>query len=138
MTSEELVFGSSNQFDVLALQMNENQVMLSVRSCKKYGLCPACNACSSKLHSYYFRKVKDLPAFGNRVDLHIRAKKWHCYNPHCVRQIFTERFDHFFKPYKRTSDRIREKLLKVSLLVGGKPGQKLSRMLNIDVELNPA
>ena len=133
MISEELVFGSSDQLEVLAVQIKDEQVIICAQSTKRQCPCPRCYFVSSRIHSYYFRKIKDIPAFGNKVVLRIKAKKWYCYNPDCERQIFTERFDHYFKPYKRTSDRLREKLLKVALLVGGNPGAKLSRVLNISI-----
>jgi hypothetical protein len=133
MISEELVFGSSDLFEVLGVQMKENQVVLSVQSRKKQCLCPGCKASSSKLHSYYLRKIKDLPTCDNRVILHIKAKKWYCNNPDCTRQIFTERFEHFFQSYKRNSERLRNKLLKIALLMGGNAGEKLCRILNISI-----
>lgn len=133
MFSEEFVFGLSNQFEVLSIIRMEDQVVLSVQSRSRGCPCPACNILSSKLHSYYIRKPKDLPAFDNKVSLHLRAKKWHCLNTQCSRKIFAERFPYFFKPYKRTTDRLREKLLNIALLMGGRPGEKLCRTLNISV-----
>ena len=38
-----------------------------------------------------------------------------------------------FSPYKRSSDRLREKLLKIALLSGGNAGEKLCITLNIPV-----
>ncbi len=133
MISEELVFSSSDQFEVMAVQKWHDQVVLCVQSRNKGCPCPGCNVFSNRLHSYYIRKVKDLPAFDNKVSLHVKAKKWYCHNADCTRKVFTERFNYFLKPYKRTSDRLREKLLKVALLTGGNPGKKICGMLNIIV-----
>lgn len=131
MFSEEIIFGSSGMFEVLAVHKIEDQVVLSIQSLKKSCPCPACGVPGNKLHCYYYRKVKDLPFFNNRVFFRIKARKWYCQNVACNRKIFTERFDHYFKRYKRTSDRLREKLLKIGILMGGNAGEKLCRILNI-------
>lgn len=131
MISEELVFGSSDSFEVTACQCLEDQVILSVQSRKKYSTCPHCHINSHKLHSYYHRKIKDLPAFDNKVCLHLRARKWYCYNTHCKAKIFTETFEHYFKRYKRFSDRLQEKLLNIAILMGGNAGEKLCRAVKI-------
>jgi transposase len=59
MLSKELVFGSSDAFEVTAVQRLEDQVILSVQSGKTQGTCPGCQVNSHKLHSYYKRKIKD-------------------------------------------------------------------------------
>lgn len=133
MHSEELVFGSSDNLEVLSILRLEDQLIVSVQSRSKGCPCPACLVFSSKLHSYYLRKLKDLPAFDNKVSLRLRAKKWRCFNAECPRRIFAERFQHFFKPYKRTTDRLREKLLNTALLLGGRPAERLCRTLNVSV-----
>lgn len=133
MISEELVFGSSGDFEVLSILRLEDQLILSVQSRSKGCPCPVCHVLSSKLHSYYIRQLKDLPAFDNKVSLRLRAKKWHCLNTECPRKIFAERFQHFFKPYKRTTDRLREKLLNIALFMGGRPAEMLCKTLKIVV-----
>lgn len=133
MVSEKLVFGSSDMFEVMAVQSTGNQVILSVQSRKKECACPDCGSNSTKLHSYYRRKIHNLSAFNNKVCLQLKAKKWYCQNTDCNRKIFTERHEHYFTRYKRFSDRLREKLLKVALLIGGNAGEKVCRTLNIAV-----
>lgn len=131
MVSEEFVFGSSDVFKITAVDRREDQVIVSVQSGKTQGTCPACQVNSQKLHSYYKRKIKDLPAFDQKVSLHVRAKKWYCANIACTRKIFTERFDHYVQRYKRFSERLREKMLNISLLMGGNAGERLCRTLSI-------
>lgn len=118
-------------FEVTACQCLDGQVILSVQSRSKSCPCPTCGSNSGKLHSYYYRNIKDLPVFNNKVSLRLKARKWYCHNTKCNRKIFTERFEHNFKRYKRFSDRLREKLLNVALLLGGNAGEKLCHTLNI-------
>ena len=129
MLSEALVFGSSELFEVTAFQHMDQQIILSVQSRQKESPCPLCKIPSRTLHSYYYRTIKDLPAFGNAVFLKLKARKWYCNNSACIRKVFTERFNHFFECYKRSSIRLRNKVLKIALLIGGNPGAKLCRTL---------
>jgi transposase len=131
MVTEKLVFGSADLFELMDIQNFDNQAALFVQSRRALGTCPSCQQSSSKLHSYYYRKINDLPAFGNKVCLKVKAKKWFCQNVDCSRKIFTERFAHFIQPFKRCSDRLREKLLNVALLMGGNAGERLCRTLNL-------
>lgn len=131
MTSEELVFSSSELFEVTAFHQMDHQVILSVQSRQKECPCPLCKIPSRTRHSYYYRTIRELPAFDNMVFLKLKAKKWYCQNPDCIRKVFTERFEHYFTRYKRFSDRLREKLLNIALLVGGNAGEKLCRTLSI-------
>lgn len=120
MISEELVFGSSSMLEVMAVQSREDQVIISVQSRKTQDVCPACKVNSTKLHSHYYRKIKDLPAFNNKVCLHIKARKWYCHNELCNQKIFTESLEHYVQRYQRFCNRLREKLLNIALLMGSK------------------
>lgn len=94
---------------------------------------PDCKTSGNSVHSFYFKTIKDLPAFGNAVCIHLKTRKFYCRNKDCDRKLYSERFDGYFTPYKRTSDRLREKLLKIVLLTGGNAGEKLCKTLNISV-----
>jgi len=74
-----------------------------------------------------------LPAFGNKVSIRLKVRKFYCHNSDCEKSIFAERFDGHFTPYKRVSDRLRKKLLKIALLTGGNAGEKLCKTLCIPV-----
>lgn len=63
----------------------------------------------------------------------MNTRKFYYSNPDCDKKLFAERFDGHFTRYKRTSDRLRDKLLKVALLTGGNAGEKLCKTLNIPV-----
>ncbi len=131
MNSEELVFGTSELLDVMAVHQKESQVVLSVQSRQRQGACPYCGVNSSKLHSYYRRKIKDLPAFNQKVSLLVKAQKWYCCNEDCNQKVFAYRFAHSLRPYKRFSNRLREKLPSVALLMGGNAGKRICRTLHI-------
>lgn len=75
MFSKELIFdGRSDIFKIISVERKENNVVLHVRSTQSEGRCPKCST-EGALHSYYFRKVKDLPVFGYAIIVVLRARK---------------------------------------------------------------
>ena len=133
MPSESLLFDLSDRFKVTHTEREGDMAFIFVKSLTKKAVCPGCKIHSKSIHSYYERTIKDLPAFGNKIYLRLKIRKFYCCNPECERKIFAERFDNHFASYKRTSNRLREKLLKIALLTGGNAGEKLCKTLNIPV-----
>lgn len=133
MMPENLVFDPQDKLKVTHVERKDDMALIFVEGQLKRSFCPACKRQSKSIHSSYERTVRDLPAFGNRVYLRLRVRKFYCCNTDCGRKIFAERFDGQFTSYKRTSDRLREKLLKIALLTGGNAGEKLCKTLNIPV-----
>jgi hypothetical protein len=50
-------------------------------------LCPYCKTSGSSVHSFYFRTIKDLPAFGNKICIHLKTRKFYCRNVDCDRKF---------------------------------------------------
>jgi transposase len=133
MLLQELFFDTKRgTFEINSTKIEAGEVIISVSCTQRRNKCPDCNKCSTRLHGYYFRKVKDLPMLGHSVLINLRVGKYYCQNNRCSRKVFTERFTDHFLPYKRTTTRLSEKLLKIALLMGGNPGKKLCDTLNIN------
>lgn len=131
MLSKNIAFDSKDPFFIAHAEKEEDSVKLEIQSRQKKSNCPLCHTYSRSIHSIYQREVKDLPAFGNKILITLIARKFYCRNPACPRKIFTERFPEHFAPYLRRTIRLEEKLLKISLLMGGNPGERLCRNLSI-------
>ncbi len=69
-----------------------NTVEFGLMGNTPFGTCPLCQKASSKLHSYYQRKVGDLPISGKTVKLYISTRKFFCHEDSCPRKVFSERF----------------------------------------------
>ncbi len=134
MVPKNIIFDSNSDiFEIDSIDRQADTVILSVSSKQPGPKCPKCAGQSRRLHSYYIRTLKDLPAFGCRVIVNLKARKFYCHNIECDKKVFCEHFpDHFF-PYKRSTRRLSEKLLKIALLMGGNAGERLCRTLNIPV-----
>lgn len=134
MLPDDLIFGDQAYcFNIESVEYQSDATLtLIVHSRQKEVLCPECGSHSSRIHSYYYRQVKDLPVFGKGVIMKLKSRKFYCDNDVCCRKIFVERFPIHFSLYQRVTDRLREKLLKVALLMGGNPGAVLCQTLNIE------
>src|ERR1700738_5354541 len=53
--------------------------------------CSTCGRVSTSRHSAYVRTVKDLPAVGAIVSLHIRVTRWRCLAAACAVRFFADR-----------------------------------------------
>lgn len=87
--------------------------------------CPCCGQTSTRLHSYYERRMADLPWQGHRVRIHLRVRRLRCDNPSCARQIFAETVTNVVMPYGRRLQRLSEVLRWVGLGLGGEAGARL-------------
>ncbi|HZH64550.1 MAG TPA: ISL3 family transposase [Flavisolibacter sp.] len=132
MLSKNIVFDKADSFSIVLVEKSDCLVTIHIKSKQQKSRCPVCRTNSKSIHSHYQRTIKELPAFCNSVQFHLAVRRFYFHNKTCNRKIFAERFKDHFTPYGRVSKRLEEKLLKVALLMGGNPGEKLCRSLNID------
>lgn len=65
--------------------------MVYAESMVTQAVCPACQAISGRVHSYYRRCPTDLPSSGKSVQLVLRVRRFRCLNSACQRKTFAER-----------------------------------------------
>lgn len=111
----------------------ETSASLGLMGSSPVGICPQCMKTSSKVHSYYERKVNDLPMSGKQVNLRISVRKFFCQQPSCPRKIFAERFDTCLKPYERRLERCNAQIRGIGLSSGSKPGAKICKLIALPV-----
>jgi transposase len=80
-----------------------------------------------RIHSRYERALADLPWADYHVQLQLRVRKWFCHNCHCRRRIFTARLPSVAAPWDRRTLRLAQRLVALSLALGGKAGVRLSQ-----------
>ena len=133
MTYKELVFGELDDFEVLNTEKANNTVVINVASTQSGSECPNCKVLSKSVHSYYFRSLMDLPMLDNETWIRLKARKFYCGNGQCQIKVFTERFTSLFGSGKRITERVKERVLKVAMLMGGNGGEKLCRLMKMPV-----
>jgi transposase len=126
-----LVFEGSEIFQVITAEKEDGKVLNYVKSKQSGSNCPKCTELSSRIHSYYTRKIMDLPMAGSQTWLILNARKFYCLNVNCLQKVFVERFSEHIVTGKTVTKRVSEKLLKIASLMGGNGGARICQLMNI-------
>ena len=108
-------------------------VTIGLMSSNSFGVCPQCKQISYQVHSYYERKVNDLPMSGKLVHLRISVRKFFCGQVECSRKIFAERFDDCLHSYQRRLQRSNVQIGQIGLSCGSKPGARICKVIGLPV-----
>lgn len=131
MTYTKLIFDTEDVLEIADVNKDGHNIFLTVKAKLKDSQCPVCGVVSSAIHSYYWRKLMDLPILGCQTWIKLKARKFYCKNSDCVRKVFTERFTGHFKSSKRVTARVEERLLEIAYRLGGNAGERICRLLNM-------
>ncbi len=71
--------------------------------------CPACGVITGRVKDRPLRRVKDLPAWGQRVELWWRKRRLVCVEVLCPRRSFTQTSE-AIRPRGRVTERLREQV----------------------------
>ncbi len=116
--------------DQLQVQGGDRIVML-VRPAQAESCCPACRQRSGRVHSWYRRRLCDLPWEGIPVRLELRVRRFFCDSDSCSQRIFTERLSNTAPRYARRTSRLSLALEQITLALGGAAGSRLAEQLGI-------
>lgn len=109
-------------------------VLVRVRSPVAAGRCPDCGATSQRIQSRYWRRAKDLPLSGRRVELQVLVRRFRCDGVLCGRQIFAERFNTGVLAVRsRRTERLDHIVQHLGLALGGRPGASLAARMMLPV-----
>jgi transposase len=108
---------------------DQSSLTLVVRTTRPQAECPGCHRLSTRVHSYYVRKVADLPWHGVAVRLHLRTRRFRCKNSLCTKRIFCERLPRVVAYYGRKTVRMNEVLELIGFLLGGEAGARATLKL---------
>src|SRR3982751_935831 len=100
-----------------ALLLGEDGVTIRAVSEATDVRCPVCGEPSNRVHSRYERTLADLPWARFAVRLQIRIRRFVCDNPACPRRIFSERLAGIAPVFAHRTDRQRERLTDVALVL---------------------
>jgi transposase len=85
------------------------------------------------VHSYYMRKVADLPWHGVSVRLELRTRRLRCRNSLCSKRVFCERLPRVVAHYGRKTVRLEDALRLIGFLLGGEAGARATVKLAMAV-----
>ena len=115
---------------------DHSSLTLVVRATPAQAGCPRCHRPSTRVHSYYTRRVADLPWHGVAVRLHLRTRRFRCKNSLCTKRIFCERLPRVVAHYGRRTERMERALRLIGFLLGGEPGARAA--LKLAMAASPA
>src|SRR5215207_3888650 len=110
---------------------HDSSLTLVVKATRTQAECPRCHRPSTRVHSYYTRKVADLPWHGVAVRLHLRTRRFRCKNSLCTKRIFCERLPRVVAHYARQTVRLDDALRLIGYLLGGEAGARATTKLAI-------
>ena len=110
--------------------VGEQQITVVARSVHPTACCPNCHRRSRSIHSSYVRRVADLSWAGALVCLELHGRRFRCRHPDCPRRTFRERFSEL-APYSRRTSRLRIRLERLGLALGGRPAARVARALDL-------
>jgi transposase len=108
-------------------------ITLVVRAVRRAVACPSCAQPSSRIHSYYDRRLADLPWNGVAVEIRLRTRRFFCDTEDCARHIFTERLPETTATYARRTLRMEQALRWLALALGGEAGARTAQRLGFGV-----
>lgn len=87
---------------------------------------PDCARPSRRVHSYYRRRLADLPCHGRPVMLHVLARRFRCLDPACPRQTFSEGLADITAVAARRPSRLSALQRHLALAMGGEAAARLA------------
>src|SRR5260370_32879320 len=107
-----------------------NGVTVTVRAASPTACCPCCGTICQRVHSYYTRILRDLPASGRPVHLKVDVRRFFCQESTCKRKIFAERFPSLTLPRVKFTLRLQEALKERGFELGGAASARLGKKLS--------
>ena len=117
-------------YDVIDLKNKKDKIVFTISTNKSSFICPYCSQPSSKIHSYYYREVQDLPIMNKQSFLIIKSRKIFCQNKACNHKTFSEQHTFLSRNAKKTN-RLMEHILLTSAELSSVGSSKLLHNENI-------
>jgi transposase len=95
--------------------------------------CPSCRRSSARVHGHYVRKLRDAPAHGRAIELHIGLRRFICESSDCAQQTFAEQMPELMRVQARKTCRLETSLREIGLAAGGEAGARLARKLGMPI-----
>ena len=116
--------------DQLKVHERERIVMI-LRPANEQSRCPCCHQSSCRIHSWYRRRLSDLPWEGIAVRIELSVRRFFCDVDDCPQRIFTEQLSKTAPRYARRTSRLSLALDQITLALGGSAGARLAEQLGI-------
>lgn len=119
------------EVQVERLIAHADHITLVVRTVRQKVRCPNCAQPCHRIHSYYERRLADLPWNGIPVSVCLRTRRFFCDGDGCARRIFTERLPETATTHARRTRRMAQALCWLGLALGGEAGARTAERLGL-------
>jgi transposase len=106
-------------------------LLMMLRASGEQSCCPQCHCSSTRIHSYYQRKLSDLPWEGIPVRIQLDVRRFFCDTDECVQRIFTGRLPNTALHYARRTCRLSTSIEQIAWASGGNAESRLAQHLGI-------
>ncbi|MCF4124452.1 ISL3 family transposase [Methylobacterium sp. SyP6R] len=114
-----------------ALTLDTAGLLITAHTTAAQATCSSCGQSSTRVHSAYWRTLKDLPWQDRTVTWHLRVRRFRC--GQYPGRIFAEPVAGLGSRKARRSERWAETQTDIGMVLGGEPGARLSRRLAMPV-----
>src|SRR5579884_3816178 len=121
------------EVEVKGLVAGAEGIALIVQAKRRAVACPECSRLCFRIHSYYERRLADLPWSGVPIEVRLRSRRFFCDESDCHRHIFTERLPETVARYSRRTLRLEQTLRWVGLALGVAAGARTAQRLGLSV-----
>lgn len=105
--------------ELMSMESQNEKFLIEARTTSQVAVCPRCERESDRVHSFYWRKIADLPWAGMPVLLKLQVRKFFCRSPDCLQRVFCERLAPQVAAYARRTDRQQQQLQTLAVAMGG-------------------
>src|ERR1039457_2952151 len=106
-------------------------LLMMLRASGEQNLCPQCHRSSTRVHSHYQRKLRDLPWEGIPVRIQLHVRRFFCDTEGCGQRIFTERLPNTVHLYALRACVLSAAKERRAGALGAGAGSRLPRQLGI-------
>jgi transposase len=124
-------FALPTDWEVTEIAWIDEVLTLTARCTQAHPRCPLCGTPTRRFHSYYTRRIADLPCGGQQMCLLVQVRRCFCEAPTCERKIFAEHLAPFVEPSARVTLRLYRLVQAIGLATGGLLGQRLAERIGI-------
>ena len=93
-------------FQFVGFEKRDDLLTVTLVSTQISPCCPLCGSAARRVHSWYTRRVADLPCAAQSIRLLIQIRKYFCEESTCPHKIFAERLTPFVEPFARVTKRL--------------------------------
>jgi hypothetical protein len=108
-------------------------MFIDVKSRARSAHCPDCVTRSTQIHSYYRRKVSDLPLRGRAATLIITARRFRCSQNACRRRTFVEPLDGVAVRRGGRTNRLTDLQRYIAFALGGSAGARMAERISCPI-----